>query len=73
MVEEDQRAHLTETLNEAVRTIHSSASHRYTYSNYMKTFSNFACSVKVASCANIRAILSSYSVPSTLANTLKVL
>ena len=45
--------------------IHSS--HRYTYSNYMNTFNNYTHSVKVASFADIRAELSSYSVPSTLA------
>ncbi len=39
----------------------------------MKTFSGLAHSVKVASFADIRAILSSYSVPSKLANTPKVL
>lgn len=71
-VEEDQRAHLTETLSEAVGRIHSSASHRYTYSN-MKTCSKFAYSVKVANFANLRAILSSYSEPPTLANTLEAL
>lgn len=39
----------------------------------MKTFSDFAHNVNVTSFADIRATLSSYSVPSTLANTLKVL
>ncbi len=38
------------------------SSHRYTCGNYMKTFINFSHNVKVASFADIRAILSSYSV-----------
>jgi len=46
-------------ISEAVK---GHSSHRYTYSNYMETFSNFAHNVKVASFADIRAILSSYSV-----------